>query len=115
MTPATPPTKDDNDGGRPVTVSEGTFYAITDDEGLGEYTLLDKTKRGLEVRERSVDDKAGVMADKGMIHGMDGIGHLVPIRWHYDKRDSDISDVTSHAESIERRYTELREITCPDD
>ena len=77
--------------------------------------LHDMTKRGLEIKEHSIDEKVGVMADKGMIHDMDGIGHLVPIRWYYDKTRHDPADVTRHADDIEQRYTKLRELTCPDD
>ena len=95
------------------TLRTGSFYTITDDGSA--YVLLDRTKRGLEPMERSVDEKTGIEADKGVIYGMDGIGHKVPIRWYYAKDTHDISDVTGHADSIERRYTELREITCPDD
>ena len=94
------------------TLRTGSFYTITDDGSA--YVLLDRTKRGLEPRERSVDEKTGIEADKGIIYGMDGVGHKVPIRWYYAKDAYDISDVTGHADSIERRYTELREITCPD-
>ena len=102
--------KDDRRSAR--TLRTGSFYTITDDGSA--YVLLDRTKRGLEPRERSVDEKTGIEADKGIIYGMDGVGHKVPIRWYYAKDAHDVSDVTGHADSIERRYTELREITCPD-
>ena len=102
----------DKDGGA-RTLRTGSFYTITDDGSA--YVLLDRTKRGLEPKERSVDEKTGIEADKGVIYGMDGVGHKVPIRWYYTKDAHDISDVTGHADSIERQYTELREITCPDD
>lgn len=95
------------------TLRTGSFYTITDDGSA--YVLLDRTKRGLEPKERTVDEKTGVEVDKGVIYDMDGVGHKVPIRWHYAKDAHDISDVTGHADSIEKRYTELREITCPDD
>lgn len=96
-----------------TTLKDGTFYSIAETKDA--YVLLDKTKRGLENKERSTDEKTGIVADKGMIYDMDGIGHVVPIRWYYQKKTHGISDVTSHAESIEKTYTELREITCPDD
>ena len=41
--------------------------------------MEDKTKRGLTVKETSVDEKLNVKADKGMIHDMDGIGHWVQL------------------------------------
>ena len=47
--------------------------------------MEDKTKRGLTVKETSIDEKLNVKADKGMIHDMDGIGHWVPIRWYFPK------------------------------
>ena len=30
--------------------------------------------------------KLNVEAEKGMIHDMDGIGHWVPIRWFFPKK-----------------------------
>jgi hypothetical protein len=50
-----------------------------------------------------------------MIHDMDGIGHWVPIRWYFAKDSYDLSQVLVHAEAMEKKYTELRELTCPDD
>jgi len=49
--------------------------------------MEDKTKRGLTVKERSLDDKLKVESEKGMIHDMDGIGHWVPIRWFFPKNE----------------------------
>jgi hypothetical protein len=46
---------------------------------------------------------------------MDGIGHWVPIRWYFSKDSNDLSQVMIHAEAMEKKYTELRELTCPDD
>ena len=47
---------------------------------------------------------------------MDGIGHWVPIRWYFSKNIYDLSQVmTLHANAMEKKYTELRELTCPDD
>ena len=77
--------------------------------------MEDKTKRGLTVKETSIDEKLNVKADKGMIHDMDGIGHWVPIRWYFSKDLYDVSDVLTHAEEMEKKYTALRELTCPDD
>jgi len=77
--------------------------------------MEDKTKRGLTVKERSVDEKLNVEAEKGMIHDMDGIGHWVPIRWYFPKSDYTLEKVLVFAEDMEKRYTKLRELTCPDD
>jgi len=77
--------------------------------------MEDKTKRGLTVKETSLDEKLQVKADKGMIHDMDGIGHWVPIRWYFPKKTFDLNQVLEFAEAMEKKYTELRELTCPDD
>jgi hypothetical protein len=77
--------------------------------------MEDRTKRGLTVQEHSIDENLHVFADKGKIHDMDGIGHLVPIRWYFPKKDYDLHQVLEHAEKMEKKYTELRELTCPDD
>jgi hypothetical protein len=50
-----------------------------------------------------------------MIHDMDGIGHWVPIRWYFSKDSFDLPKVLIHAEAMEKKYIELRELTCPDD
>jgi len=77
--------------------------------------MEDRTKRGLAVREQSIDENLQVSADKGMIHDMDGIGHWVPIRWYFPKKDYDLQKVLVQAEKMEKKYTEMRELTCPDD
>lgn len=92
---------------------KGTFYYIKN--GGPELILEDKTKRGLTVKETSIDEKTGVKADKGMIYDMDGIGHCVPIRWFFPRNMFDFDGVLEHAETMEEKYTKLREITCPDD
>jgi hypothetical protein len=46
---------------------------------------------------------------------MDGIGHWVPIRWYFSKNQFNLEKVTQYAEEMEKKYTELRELTCPDD
>ncbi len=94
-------------------LKKGTFYFIKD----GETNLImeDKTKRGLTVKERSLDEKLNVEAEKGMIHDMDGIGHWVPIRWFFPKSQFNLDQVLVHAEAMDKRYKELRELTCPDD
>ena len=46
---------------------------------------------------------------------MDGKGHKVNIRWFYSKEKFSIIDVERDAQVMEKRYIELREITCPSD
>lgn len=94
-------------------LKKGSFYIIKD--GPDELIMEDRTKRGLTVRERTIDENLKVFADKGMIHDMDGIGHWVPIRWYFPKKEYDLQNVLVHAEKMEKKYTELRELTCPDD
>lgn len=94
-------------------LKKGSFYTIRDAQE--DLIMEDRTKRGLTVREKSLDEKLGVLADKGMIHDMDGIGHWVPIRWYFPKKEYDLRKVLVHAEDMEKRYTALRELTCPDD
>jgi hypothetical protein len=94
-------------------LKKGSFYFIKD--GDIDLILEDNTKRGLTVKETSIDEKLNVKADKGMIHDMDGIGHWVPIRWYFSKSSYDLSQVMVHAEAMEKKYTELRELTCPED
>jgi len=94
-------------------LKKGSFFFIKD--GDTDLIMEDKTKRGLTVKETSTDEKLNVKADKGMIHDMDGIGHWVPIRWYFSKKSYDLSQVMVHAEAMEKKYTKLRELTCPDD
>ena len=94
-------------------LKKGSFYFIKDSENF--LVMEDKTKRGLTVKEHSIDEKIQVEADKGMIHDMDGIGHWVSIRWFFPKEDYDLEKVLVHAETMEKKYTELKEMTCPDD
>jgi hypothetical protein len=92
---------------------QGSFYYIKD--GPYEIIMEDKTKGGLTVKETSIDEKLNVKADKGMIHDMDGIGHWVPIRWYFSKNQFNLSEVSEYADDMEKKYTELRQLTCPDD
>ena len=94
-------------------LARGRFYNIFD---RGDVLVLeDRTKRGLEPRNRTVDEKYGVEADKGMIHDMDGIGHLVGIRWYFPKSKFSADQVRQFAVDIETRYRAIQEVTCPDD
>lgn len=94
-------------------LKKGSFYLIKD--GSTDLILEDRTKRGLTVREQTLDENYHVLADKGMIHDMDGIGHWVPIRWYFPKKDHSFELVLENAEKMEKKYIELRELTCPDD
>jgi len=94
-------------------LQKGSFYFIKD--GKTDLILEDNTKRGLEIKETSLDETLNVQADKGMIHDMDGIGHWVAIRWYFPKDSFELSHVMIHAEVMEEKYTKLRELTCPDD
>ncbi len=94
-------------------LKKGSFYFIKN--GETDIILEDKTKRGLTIKETSIDEKLNVTADKGMIHDMDGIGHWVAIRWYFPKNSYELSQVVVHAEEMETKYTKLRELTCPDD
>ena len=94
-------------------LKQGSFYYIKD--GGTDFILEDKTKRGLTVKDTSIDEKLNVKADKGMIHDMDGIGHWIPIRWYFSKALFDLNKISEYADVMEKKYVELREITCPDD
>ena len=94
-------------------IKEGSFYYIKDADT--HFVLEDKTKRGLTVKDTSIDEKLNVKADKGMIHDMDGIGHWVPIRWYFSKDLFDLKKISECAETMEKKYVEIRELTCPDD
>lgn len=94
-------------------LKKGSFYFIKHDSS--NFVMEDKTKRGLSIKDTSIDEKLKVKADKGMIHDMDGIGHWVSIRWYFPKNQFSLDQVLRHAEEMEKRYTELRELTCPDD
>ena len=96
----------------PTILKKGIFYAILDSPT--DFVMEDKTKRGLTVQERTVDEKYNVEAEKGMIYDMDGIGHRVPIRWYFPKNKHTFEDVVVHATEMEQRYRKIREETCPD-
>lgn len=76
--------------------------------------MEDKTKKGLTVQERSIDEKYNVESEKGMIYDMDGIGHKVGIRWYFPKDRYGFETVLIYATELEQRYRKIREETCPD-
>ena len=93
-------------------LKKGLFYLIKD--GNSDLVLEDKTKRGLTTKDTSIDEELDVKVDKSMIHDMDGIGHWVVIRWFFPKNRFDLEYVLQRAENMEKRYTRMRELTCPD-
>jgi hypothetical protein len=104
--------KNNETGQEQVILKKGIFYAIVD--SASDIIMEDKTKRGLTVQERSIDEKYGVNSDKGMIYDMDGIGHKVGIRWYFPKNKYEFDKVLEHAIEMEQRYRKIREETCPD-
>ena len=50
-----------------------------------------------------------------MIYDMDGKGHKVNIRWFYPKDKFSLHAVEHNAQIMEKRYREIRQITCPSD
>ena len=97
-------------------LKKGQFYFIYQDNENDEFVLEDKTKRGLEMREKEMDvSKKEVNVELGIIYDLDGIGHKVPIRWIFPKTIYKLDDVEKKAEEIEKKYTAMREMTCPDD
>lgn len=94
-------------------VKKTTFFHVR--ESKTDLIAEDRTKRGLEPKERSLEEKQGVEADKGVIHDMDGIGHTVPIRWYFPKSSFTLEQVMKRIAPLDKKYTEMRELTCPDD
>ena len=97
----------------PSPIKKGRFYFIY--EHVDNFELVDKTKRGLEIKDKLLDEKTGIEAVRGMIYDMEGTGHRVTIRWLYPKSRYNLNQVIENAERMEKRYREIREMTCPDD
>ena len=92
-------------------LGKGTFYRILDG---GRFLVLeDSTRRGLSVQGRAADEEMGVEADTGTIHGPDGIGRRVPIRWYFPKDGYGLEAVLARAREIEDRHRKLRDPGCP--
>jgi hypothetical protein len=94
-------------------IKKGKFYFIFED--ANNWVLEDKTKRGLEFKEKTNDPEKDVLSDKGVIYDMDGRGHKVNIRWFYPKNEFSLHEVEKNAQIMEKRYREIQEITCPSD
>ena len=97
----------------PNLVKKGKFYFIFEDSQF--LILVDKTKRGLEVKDTINDENSKVISERGMIYDMEGTGHKVVKRWIYPKSQYDLEFVTVIAERMEKKYNEIREMTCPDE
>lgn len=97
----------------PNSIKKGKFYFIFEDSQF--LILVDKTKRGLEVKDKIADENSKVISERGMIYDMEGTGHKVVKRWFYPKSKYDLDFVTIVAERMEKKYNEIREMTCPDD
>lgn len=96
----------------PPVLNKGIFYTIRD--SFTDFIMEDKTKRGLTVQERSIDEKYNTISEKGMIYDMDGIGHKVGIRWFFPKVEYTFEKVLEYAKEMDERYRKIREETCPD-
>ena len=94
-------------------IKKGKFYFIFED--TNNWVLEDKTKRGLDVKEKTIDPEKNILSDKGVIYDMDGRGHKVNIRWFYPKNEFSVHEVENNAQIMEKRYREIQEITCPSD
>ena len=94
----------------PIRITQ--FYSIYEDSGI--FILEDRTKRGLEVRERYFDAKYGAECESGIIYDGRGTGHKVAIRWFFHKSIFILDQVVAFAEEINKRYLAIREMTCPD-
>jgi len=97
----------------PKLIKKGKFFFIFEDSQF--LILVDKTKRGLEVKDTITDENSKVISERGIIYDMEGTGHKVIKRWFYPKTHYDLAFVTTIAESMEKKYFEIREMTCPDD
>jgi hypothetical protein len=97
----------------PKLLKKGKFYFIFEDSQF--LVLVDKTKRGLEVKDTVIDETSKVISERGMIYDMEGTGHKVVKRWFYPKSQYDLEFITVIAERMEKKYNEIREMTCPDE
>jgi hypothetical protein len=97
----------------PLLIKKGKFYFIFEDSQF--LILVDKTKRGLEVKDTITDESSKVVSERGIIYDMEGTGHKVVKRWFYPKLMYNLEFVTIIAERMEKKYNEIREMTCPDE
>jgi len=85
----------------PELIKKGKFYFIFEDSQF--LILMDKTKRGLEVKDTIIDEKSKVVYERGIIYDMEGTGHKVLKRWFYPKSHYDLEFVTANAEGMEKK------------
>lgn len=93
-------------------LDDDVFYCIKESDS--EFVLEDKTRQGFETKERVVDEKIGAMADMGIIRDADGAGYKIPIRWFFPKSEFMHDSIRAHADVLDKRYRELRELACPE-
>lgn len=93
-------------------IRKGKFYFVFEDSIS--FILYDKTKRGLEIKDTIIEEQTGITSERGIIYDMDGRGHKVAIKWLYPKAKFNLEDVVEIAERMEKKYREIRELTCPD-
>lgn len=93
-------------------IRKGRFYFICEDKDY--FVLHDKTKRGLEIKDTILEEQTGITSERGVIYDMDGRGHKVAVKWLYPKSRYDFDYVLESAGRLEKKYRELRELTCPD-
>ena len=93
-------------------IKTADFYSIYEYPDI--YVLEDRTKRGLEVREKYFDKKYGAECESGVIYDGMGTGHKVSIRWFFPKPKFKLDQIVRFAEEFNKRYLAIREMTCPD-
>lgn len=91
----------------------GRFYSIY--ETHDHLIMEDKTKSGLEVRERYFDAKYGTDCDSGIVYDGGGTGYKVGIKWYFRKITFNLDQIVKFGEDLDERYNAIREMTCPDD
>jgi hypothetical protein len=94
-------------------IRDSRFYSIY--EASDHLIMEDKTKSGLEVRERYFDAKYGTECDSGIIYDGGGTGYKVGIKWYFSKTSFTLDQIVKFAEDLYERYNAIREMTCPDD
>jgi hypothetical protein len=96
-----------------VLIKSGLFYFIYDGDGQN-FIVEDKTKRGLQVVENSIDESIKLVSDKGKFYDGNGRRHVVPIRWYFPKENYTFEQVCKFADTLDNRYRAIMEDTCPD-
>lgn len=94
-------------------IRTGRYYSIY--ETPDHLIIEDKTKIGLEVRDRYFDAKYRAECDSGIIYDGGGTGYKVGIRWYFSKTTFTLDQIVKFAEDLNERYIAIREMTCPDD